>query len=540
MAFKILYNGQIFDSSSTDNTVYRLPNYTLTPFVDFSKYADKNYVTGITTTLLPKATFYAYTASTATGGGTVTGATNGLRLSGTQKIKLGGALTGNTSIVFGTNILTFSGSSGSMRQNTSNGFASAITMQSVQNNGLEVMNLQSNGISQWNIYNTSGVKGGDVILGLSNGVPVLNLRSNPSSNGDYRLQLSGSNLLLFENNAVTNTKFMIGSTATPTATVQIRGRGTTTGVAFQQEDSSGSVKTTINDAGFASFTNKFQINWLNPNDLPFLVSPSGTIAGASNLGLANVGGTVTLRALANEKNSIYKGFGAYTTNGTGQTVTGLDFGKVNSLTFTASHAGGQLRGFYWNPSIAGTFATGVTHLSMEIISGTALLKAPLAATFGPSATGTQLLAETVQIKNDQNAATYLGINNANNTTTGAAGIFIKAGASSLNNSLQIYSFAPNYTSSGIFQANRGVVADFHSTGLNVGTVQSASLQFWTNNTFRGGFTSSGTFSTLQDVAVDNNAKGFILKDNQATPHYWRVTVSNTGVLTTTDIGTTIP
>lgn len=43
-----------------------------------------------------------------------------------------------------------------------------------------------------------------------------------------------------------------------------------------------------------------------------------------------------------------------------------------------------------------------------------------------------------------------------------------------------------------------------------------------------------------DVRVDNGAGGLILKDNQATPHYWRVKISNVGVLTTTDIGTTLP
>ena len=31
-----------------------------------------------------------------------------------------------------------------------------------------------------------------------------------------------------------------------------------------------------------------------------------------------------------------------------------------------------------------------------------------------------------------------------------------------------------------------------------------------------------------------------LKDTQGTPHYWQVTVSNTGVLTTADVGTTLP
>lgn len=43
-----------------------------------------------------------------------------------------------------------------------------------------------------------------------------------------------------------------------------------------------------------------------------------------------------------------------------------------------------------------------------------------------------------------------------------------------------------------------------------------------------------------DVRVNNADGGLILKDHQGTPHYWRVTVSNVGVLIVTDIGTSLP
>ena len=46
--------------------------------------------------------------------------------------------------------------------------------------------------------------------------------------------------------------------------------------------------------------------------------------------------------------------------------------------------------------------------------------------------------------------------------------------------------------------------------------------------------------TTDDIIVDLATKGLVLKDTQGTPHYWRVTVSTTGVLTTTDLGTTKP
>lgn len=47
-------------------------------------------------------------------------------------------------------------------------------------------------------------------------------------------------------------------------------------------------------------------------------------------------------------------------------------------------------------------------------------------------------------------------------------------------------------------------------------------------------------STNSELIVDQSLAGIILKDNQATPHYWRVIVNNSGVLTTIDIGTVAP
>lgn len=46
--------------------------------------------------------------------------------------------------------------------------------------------------------------------------------------------------------------------------------------------------------------------------------------------------------------------------------------------------------------------------------------------------------------------------------------------------------------------------------------------------------------TTDDVIVDDATNGLVLKDTQGTPHYWRVTVDNTGTLVITDLGTTKP
>jgi len=52
--------------------------------------------------------------------------------------------------------------------------------------------------------------------------------------------------------------------------------------------------------------------------------------------------------------------------------------------------------------------------------------------------------------------------------------------------------------------------------------------------------SSRGVDTVDDVIIDLAAKGLVLKDTQATPHYWRVTISTLGILTTSDLGTTKP
>ena len=52
-------------------------------------------------------------------------------------------------------------------------------------------------------------------------------------------------------------------------------------------------------------------------------------------------------------------------------------------------------------------------------------------------------------------------------------------------------------------------------------------------------TTKGVDST-DDIIVDLATKGLVLKDTAGTPHYWRVTISTLGILTTTDLGTTKP
>jgi hypothetical protein len=83
-----------------------------------------------------------------------------------------------------------------------------------------------------------------------------------------------------------------------------------------------------------------------------------------------------------------------------------------------------------------------------------------------------------------------------------------------------YSFETD-TNTGIYRVGADQLG-FSAGGSNVQTISTTAV------------------TTPQDFVVTNSAKGLVLKDTQGTPHYWRVTVSTLGILTTTDIGTTAP
>lgn len=57
------------------------------------------------------------------------------------------------------------------------------------------------------------------------------------------------------------------------------------------------------------------------------------------------------------------------------------------------------------------------------------------------------------------------------------------------------------------------------------------------NGLQGTRVTKGT-DTTDDVIIDNSGKGLVLKSPNG--HYWRATISNAGVVTWTDLGTTKP
>lgn len=88
----------------------------------------------------------------------------------------------------------------------------------------------------------------------------------------------------------------------------------------------------------------------------------------------------------------------------------------------------------------------------------------------------------------------------------------------------------------------------NSTGTTMGTLTqyqmtllrtmqtSAGVPAWPQKIIKQ--TSAGGLIAPDDLAVIVNGKGIVLQDNAGTPHFWRISVSSLGVLSTADLGTT--
>ena len=105
---------------------------------------------------------------------------------------------------------------------------------------------------------------------------------------------------------------------------------------------------------------------------------------------------------------------------------------------------------------------------------------------------TLALGEAWGYQKNQNALSYLAVTN---TTSGTAGrvAFIASNSSTLAASIIVQSLSAAYTTSGMFVADVGLINSSKVAGMNIGTQISAQLSFWTNNTERARFLSTGGF-----------------------------------------------
>jgi hypothetical protein len=146
----------------------------------------------------------------------------------------------------GLHTITNSGADPLKLVRTSN-FSTTQTMLSALNNtSTEVFKLSSNGVGLFSFYSTAGAAGGTIQLTPLASNPAI-LFSGTTTNYRFVHDQTNDAMLLYNN--LTTSKIMLGANATPTATLQVRGRATTTGALFRLEDSGGTARMTMSDAG---------------------------------------------------------------------------------------------------------------------------------------------------------------------------------------------------------------------------------------------------------------------------------------------------
>lgn len=124
-----------------------------------------------------------------------------------------------------------------------------------------------------------------------------------------------------------------------------------------------------------------------------------------------------------------------------------------------------------------------------------------AALFGASAT-TSLANETIQIRADQNAATFVPIINNSNGSAATASLTL----TNITNFSALASFetlAASFTTSGIREADKAVIRSNKVNGMNVGTFNATPLGLWTNNTLKFSIASGGTVTASSLAGTGN-------------------------------------
>ncbi len=115
---------------------------------------------------------------------------------------------------------------------------------------------------------------------------------------------------------------------------------------------------------------------------------------------------------------------------------------------------------------------------------------------------------------NQNGNSFESISNTTNGTTARAGMFA-SNSSTLATGIGITSTAAAFTPSGIFDADHGVVFSSNAGGMNVGTTVATTLMFWTNNTGRATFLSTGEFLVGATAVTFANEISTFRKDQNA-------------------------
>jgi hypothetical protein len=125
--------------------------------------------------------------------------------------------------------------------------------------------------------------------------------------------------------------------------------------------------------------------------------------------------------------------------------------------------------------------------------------------------------ESFLFQKNQSPRTSFVVGNSTSSTTAACYIMATNTASGDGGAgVGIGSLSAAYTTSGIYVQNAGVIFSSKTAGLNVGTTIATQFSFWTNNTERGRFLSTGEFLVGYSSLATDEIAGFQKNQNART------------------------
>lgn len=131
-----------------------------------------------------------------------------------------------------------------------------------------------------------------------------------------------------------------------------------------------------------------------------------------------------------------------------------------------------------NQILFATSANVIGGSTTALISGTTLIIGATAAVSG----------EQFSFQGSTNAGVFIRVKNATSGTAAATSITLTDAA---NLSIAFSSYSALFTSSGMSEAATGALVSNQTNGLNIGTTSNTQTSFWTNNTKRATFLSTG-------------------------------------------------
>lgn len=455
-------------------------------------------------------------------------------------------------------------------------FSASDKLTSWRNNtSTEVSFMNSDGTQQWNTYNTSGTKLGDIftVVGGSGSGPALAFRNTAgTTRHDIHYNANQNNIHVYDNASAVGAHLVVGGDGTLARiageTLLVKGDQNTGTYQLIHNSTNNTAARAISimAAGVSDISNRLEVGTLagsysnsgmlqagkgfissvNTNGLnvgttgstplqlwtngtkraeflaggQFLVGPSANAAiGAEGILLRNDQNAATFQAVVNNTSGtaasavmlvstsatyatsfqLLTTSAGYNTSGILEPSTAINYSNLTGGLNVGTSNSSPLK-FWTNNTLRGQFNS----------SGQLLVGSSASAAIGN---------ETILMRRDANDNnTFMLIINATNNTAASSGLAVSAGTAGTN-SLGINALAPSFTSSGMFQASKGVINAANLSGLNIGTTISSPMQFWTNATLRGQYLSTGEFLIGPDATALSNAEVMQIRKDQNADTY---------------------